>query len=134
MPTTAVLRRVRLPLVGIISAGFPTDNDLWTGESCYVRLPRGARARDFFVVRARGESLIEVGIHDGDYVVCKRSNEARAGQLAAVLTPDGVTLKHVFYERQTVSLVPGNKAFRTLRYHAADLLVQGIVVSVERDP
>ena len=134
MPIRAVFRRVRLPLVGMIAAGPPFESDPWAEESCYVRLPRGARARDYFVVRAHGESLIEVGIHHGDYVVCKRGHEARAGELAAVLTPDGVTLKHVFYERSIVKLVPGNRAYKTLRYHAGDLLVQGVVVSVERNP
>ena len=134
MPIRALLRRVRLPLVGMIAAGSPIDHQPWAEETCFVTLPRGARARDYFVVRARGHSLTEVGIEDGDYVVCKRGHEAHAGQLAAVLTPDGVTLKHVYQKQDIVTLVAGNRAFHPLRYRAADLLVQGLVVSVERNP
>jgi SOS-response transcriptional repressor LexA len=130
---TDVLRRVCLPFVGIVSAGYPLNNDQ-LNDWCTVRLPRDARERDYFVVRVDGESLTGVNIEHGDYVVCRRTREARNGQLAAVLTPDGVTLKHIYFEpRGWVVLAPANPNFRALRFRADDVTVQGVVISIERD-
>ena len=133
---SAVLRRVsivRLPLVGIIAAGKPLDNQQLE-DWCSVRLPAGLRAEDHFVVRVSGDSLIGVNIQDGDYAVCRRSQQARHGQLCALLTPDGVTLKHLFIERNGwVALVSANPKFKPQLWRGEDIRVQGIVICIERD-
>jgi SOS-response transcriptional repressor LexA len=130
-----VLRRLktfRLPLVGIIAAGSPLENQQQF-ETINVRLPHDIDPRQYFVVRVSGDSLTGVGIRHGDYAVCRRAQEARNGQLCAVLTPDGVTLKHVIFQRRCVELVSANPRYEPMAYRHDDVSIQGIVVSIERD-
>jgi repressor LexA len=97
------------------------------------RLLFGERLQDHYVLRVAGESMIEEGIHDGDWVVVERRERARPGEMVvALLGGDEVTLKRFYPEGDEVRLQPANPAMAPLRVAAADVRVQGIVVGLMR--
>ncbi len=128
-------RHTRLPLVGVISAGVPIeaveDREHLDLEEIFA--PR-ASAPNQFVLRVRGDSMIDEQICDGDYVVCEQRNTARNGQTVVALTAEGeATLKKFYREKGgKIRLQPANIAYEPHVFDAADVQVQGCVVGVIR--
>jgi repressor LexA len=129
-------RQSRLPLVGTIAAGLPIeaveDRQFLDLESMFTRGRTSASgASDKFVLKVRGDSMIEEHIRDGDYVVVQRQNTARNGQTVVALLPNGeATLKKFYRERGKIRLQPANPAFEPLIVD--DVQLQGVVVGVLR--
>ena len=104
----------RLPLVGQIAAGAPLLAD--ENVEDYLAVPEPlARGRDEFLLRVRGDSMVNAGILDGDFVVIRRQQEARNGEIVAVLvgddeSADEATVKRFFREDGRVRLQPENDA------------------------
>ena len=122
----------RVPLYGQISAGLPL-NGLELIGSYHTRLPRRPRAR-FAAVRINGDSLIEAQIFDGQIAVIELTPELQFnGQLAAVLTPEGLTLKHCWFEGHLVRLLACNRRYRPQLWPVEEVTVQGFVVRIEKD-
>jgi len=90
------------------------------------------RADEHFVLRVAGDSMIDEGIHDGDWVVVERRDSARPGEMVVALVGDEVTLKRFFPEGSQIRLQPANPAMAPLRFPAGDVRVQGIVVGLMR--
>jgi repressor LexA len=119
---------VGLKLVGRIAAGQPIeaieqDEELgfteWEGSD------------DKFALRVSGNSMIEEHIADGDFVVIKKQEQARDGQIVAVRDDDGeATLKRIFRERNRVRLEPANKAMKPIYRDNVDIL--GVLIGVVR--
>jgi repressor LexA len=121
-----------LPFLGRIAAGRPIEA-VPVGESLTVpRLLYGARTQDHYVLRVAGDSMIGEGIHDGDWVVVERRDRAQLGEMVVALVGDEVTLKRFYPEGEFVRLQPSNPAMAPLRYPAAEVRVQGIVVGLMR--
>ncbi len=127
-------RSTKLPLVGSIAAGYPIEavedrqtldlEDLFAAPS---------KSGDTFVLKVRGESMIEEQIRDGDYVICQRVKTARNGQTVVALLADGeATLKKFYREKGKVRLQPANPAFEPIFVDPADCQIQGIVIGVVR--
>lgn len=131
MQYKAVLRRVRLPLAGEIAAGRPKES--WSsGKWQMVRAPKGVRRSELFVLRVCGDSLIEAGIKDGSLAVCRRAQPQRNGELCAVLTPEGMTLKRLHWQCDgSVLLVAANRRYPPVSYQVGEISVQGVVVAIE---
>jgi len=125
--------RGEVPFLGVIAAGRPIEA-VATNET--VTIPEhllASRVGDHFVLKVRGDSMIEEGIHDGDLVVVLRREEARPGEMVvALVRDDEVTLKHFFPEGKIVRLQPANHRMEPLRVPAGDVRVQGIVVGLMR--
>ncbi|MBQ7474695.1 MAG: repressor LexA [Clostridia bacterium] len=123
---------VRVPVLGAVSCGVPKFAEENIEE--YVRLPASLFGDgDFFILRASGDSMIGAGIDDGDLVLVKRQDRARAGQIVVALTGDEATLKR-FYpepERRRVRLHPENPELEDI--YVDDCLVQGVAVKVIKD-
>ena len=122
-------RPTRLPLRGRIAAGLPLeaveDSEDLDLEQLF------ANDGDTFVLEVAGDSMIDEHIRDGDYVICRRSRDARNGQTVVALLPDGeATLKKFYREKGRVRLQPANPAFEPI--YADQVDVQGIVVGVVR--
>lgn len=127
-------RQTRLPLVGTIAAGAPIeaveDRQFLDLEELFTR-GKSASGGDTFVLKVRGDSMIEEHIRDGDYVVVQRQNTARNGQTVVALLPNGeATLKKFYRERGKIRLQPANPAFEPLIVD--DVQLQGVVVGVLR--
>ncbi len=122
-------RPTRLPLAGAIAAGRPIeaveDQAVVDLEELFVS-PYGN-----FVLRVRGDSMIEDNICDGDYVVCEHRNTARDGEIVVALLEDGeATLKRIYRESNGVRLQPANPAYEPI--FVQNVVVQGVVVGVLR--
>lgn len=122
-------QRVELPLVGIIAAGEPIEA-IEDRETIGVPadLVRDANA---FVLKVRGESMIDEGILDGDYVVVERNYYPKNGDVVvALLDNTYATLKRYFREKTRIRLQPANKKLKPL--YAKNPAIQGIVRGVYR--
>jgi len=124
----------RLPLVGEIAAGGP----LLAEENVedYVAVPEPlARGGEEFLLRVKGDSMIEAGILDGDIVVVRRQDTAQNGDIVVALagqdeSADEATVKRFFREDGQVRLQPENAALEPI--YAAHVQVLGRVIGVFR--
>ena len=121
----------RLPLLGQIAAGGP----LLADENVEDELAVPENLRGDFLLRVKGESMIEAGILDGDIVVVKRAQDARNGQIVVALAGDDesseeATVKTFYKERGRIRLQPENSALEAI--FAEHVQILGHVVGVFR--
>lgn len=125
-PTSAPV--MGLKLVGRIAAGQPIEAIEQDEELGFAEWEG---ADDKFALRVSGNSMIEEHIADGDFVVIKRTEQARDGQIVAVRDDEGeATLKKFFRERNRVRLEPANKTMKPIFRDNVEIL--GILVGVVR--
>ena len=122
----------RLPLVGQIAAGGP----LLAEEHIEEYLPMPASAKGDFLLRVKGESMIEAGILDGDLVIVQRAQDARNGEIVVALAGDDeaadeATVKTFYRENGRVRLQPENSALEPI--YARHVQILGRVVGVFRE-
>ena len=123
----AVAACFSLPLLGRIAAGQPIEAIPGEDE---IDLSEFFVNRNRFVLRVAGDSMIEDGILDGDMVVVEKRDTADNGEIVVALI-DGVeaTLKRLQKNRDgTVTLRPANSQMPPMRYSAARVRIQGVVV------
>lgn len=132
MPQTG-RREIELPFFGTIAAGKPIEA-LPGHESLAVPSHLVGRRRDgdHYVLRVTGESMIDEGIFDGDYVVVQLREEAEAGEMVVALIGDEATLKHFHPEGAKVRLQPANPHMEPIFVPADQVKIQGIVVGLMR--
>jgi repressor LexA len=121
----------RLPLVGQIAAGGP----LLAEQNVEEHLAVPETLRGDFLLRVKGESMIDAGILDGDIVVVQRTQDARNGEIVVALagddeSADEATVKRFFREDGRVRLQPENAALAPI--YAAHVRILGRVVGVFR--
>jgi repressor LexA len=123
-------RPTRLPLAGTIAAGQPIeaieDREVLDLEDVFVT------PNETFVLRVRGDSMIEDNICDGDYVVIEKRATARDGEIVVALIEDEeATLKRLYREKSGgYRLQPANSAYEPI--FVTNLRIQGVVVGVVR--
>jgi repressor LexA len=124
-----IVRPDSLPLVGSVAAGAPVLAEENVEE--YVSVPRLAGGGDGqYVLRIKGESMKEVGILDGDYVVVRSQDTARDGDIVVALLGDEATVKRYFREPDHVRLQPENDSMEPIR--STEVTVLGRVVGLLR--
>jgi len=129
------VRNTRLPLVGSIAAGMPIEaiEDSETLDLEELFAPPGAsRTGDVFVLRVKGDSMIDEQIRDGDFVICQRTDTAYNGQTVVALLPDEneATLKLFYRDKGRIRLQPANEAYEPIWVDHCQ--IQGIVIGVVR--
>jgi repressor LexA len=122
-----------LPLVGEIAAGGPLLAEENVEE--YVDLPERLCGPADFILRVKGDSMIEAGILDGDLVVVRRQDTATNGEIVVALagedeTADEATVKRYFRENGRIRLQPENAALEPI--YARHVQILGKVVGVFR--
>lgn len=124
-------RAVELPLLGFVAAGAPIEA-IATAES--ISVPEDlVGKRDTYVLRVRGESMIDEQIRDGDFVIVEDRKTAENGEMViALLGSSDVTLKKFYRENGHVRLQPANPSMKPLIVPADEIQVQGVVVGVMR--
>ena len=126
---------VDVPILGRVAAG--SLHEAIEQPSDHVRIDRllvGSQ-RDVFGLRVRGESMIDAGIYDGDYVFVRRQLEAPKGQIVIALVGDEATCKYYFPEREHIRLEPANPKFSPILIPKSDwrdTQLLGVVVGVYR--
>jgi repressor LexA len=124
-------RAVELPLLGYVAAGTPIEA-VATSETIAVPEDLTGR-RDTYVLRVRGDSMIDEQIRDGDLVIVEDRKMAENGEMViALLGGTDATLKKFYRENSRVRLQPANPAMQPIVVDADQVQVQGVVVGVMR--
>jgi len=122
---------VQLPLVGVVRAGEPIEAAL-NNETIAVPSDLVRKGRHY-VVRVKGDSMIDEHIRSGDYVVVKEQPSAENGDVViALVNGSEVTIKKYFRENGNIRLQPANKDFSPMVLPFDRVMVQGIVVGIMR--
>lgn len=121
-----------IPLVGEVAAGV----NVLAQENVedLVPLPMDFTGDgELFMLKVRGESMIEAGILDGDFVVCRQQNVARNGDVVVVGIPgDEATVKTFKRDGNKVVLVPSNSSMKPMVFDPSEVSIFGKVVTVMR--
>jgi repressor LexA len=133
LPSDVYPRAVDLPLLGSVAAGMPIEA-MTTGESIGVPEDFVRRNGDHYVLRVRGNSMIDEQIRDGDFVVVNERQRADNGEMViALLNGSSATVKKFYRERDgRIRLQPANDTMSPIYVHENDISIQGIVVGVLR--
>ena len=84
-----------------------------------------------YVLQVKGESMIEEGILDGDFVVIQHQNDAKNGDIVVALLPNGLaTLKRIYFEKDRIKLAPANSKMAPI--FTTHVKIQGKCVGVIR--
>ncbi|MCU0916769.1 MAG: transcriptional repressor LexA [Planctomycetes bacterium] len=106
-----------LPILGRVAAGTPSLAEQKIEGYLNVEKTFGSWRDGNFALRIRGDSMVDEGILDGDYVVIKAGPAVEDGQIAVVLLDDDATVKRVFFQGNRIALKPANRRARyTTRY------------------
>jgi len=120
---------VQVPVVGRVTAGVPilaTEN-----IEDYIALPQSMiGSGDHFILSVRGESMINAGILDGDYVIVKKQNTAYNGDIVIAMIDDEATVKRYYKENGVFRLQPENPTMEPII--VPELTILGKVVSLYR--
>jgi len=121
-----------IPLVGEVAAG--TGVLAQENVEEIIALPEDfTGAGSLFMLRVRGDSMIDAGIFDGDYVVVRQQPDADNGDVVVAGIPDGeATVKTFTRHRNKIVLTPANVALAPMEFAADDVTVFGKVVTVLR--
>jgi repressor LexA len=118
---------IALPLLGVVAAGRPIES-VETAETIEVPRALVRRRGESFVLRVRGDSMIDEQIRDGDFVVVERREEARDGEtVVALVGGSEATLKKFYRRGASVRLQPANSALAPIDVPAADVRIRGVV-------
>lgn len=120
-----------IPLAGTIAAGRPIDA---VQSDEYLEVDSQYRDKGCYALKIKGDSMIEDGIYDGDYVIVKPEPSPRNGEIVVATLDDGTaTLKRLFKEGTRYRLQPANSTMEPIYVDSRDgLSVQGVVVALFR--
>ena len=125
------LEGIELPILGYIAAGSPIETYTDPNASLQVAPFLLSGNRRSYVLQVKGNSMINDGILDGDYVVVEETNQARNGEIVVAMLESGVvTLKRFYKEPTRIRLEPANTEMSPI--YATDVQIQGKVVGVIR--
>lgn len=126
---------VDVPILGRVAAGLPLEAIQEPVDRVRIdRMLIGTRA-EVFGLRVAGDSMIEAGIHDGDYVFVKKQLEAPRGAIVVCLVGDEATCKYYFPEKHHIRLEPANSQMAPIlipKTDWRDTQILGVVVGVYR--
>jgi repressor LexA len=121
-----------LPFYGRIAAGRPIEALAGSERVAVPGHLLSGRPGDHYVLRVVGDSMIEEGIHDGDFVIVLRRDAAEPGEMVVALVGDDATLKRFFPEGKMVRLQPAHPTMEPIMVPATNVRVQGVVVGLMR--
>lgn len=122
-------KMINVPLVGNVAAGEPilAEQNIEDTLTLPVDIVGDAAS---FMLNVRGDSMVEVGINDGDYVVVKEQRVANNGDIVVAIVDDGATVKRFFKESDHIRLQPENSSMDPIIVQ--DCSIAGKVVAVFR--
>jgi repressor LexA len=118
-----------VPMLGRVAAGLPVEavenRDALSLQSCF------GTGDDLFALRVSGDSMIEEDIQPGDYVICRRAEQAQNGQIVVALIDEGeATLKRFYKEPGRARLQPANSHYEPI--YSDDCRIEAVVVGLLR--
>lgn len=120
-----------LRYVGVIAAGRPIEA---IEQHEYIAVPQQIKSDNpCYVLRVKGDSMIEQGIFDGDWVIIEQRCHARNGEIVvALIDKSEATLKFIEQYPHETLLVPANSSMQAMRYHPSQVEIQGVLVGQMR--
>ena len=131
VPTRVGTRAIELPLLGFVAAGHPIEA---VAGSETIAVPETlAGKKDSYVLRVKGDSMIDEQIRDGDFVIVEDRKAADNGEMVIALVGGAdVTLKKFYRESGRIRLQPANPTMLPIMLDPDQVQVQGVVVGVMR--
>jgi repressor LexA len=129
---------IEVPILGRVAAGMPIEAIEHRGDTVRIDrmlLGRNARGGDVFGPKIQGDSMIEAGIHDGDYVFVRKQAEAPRGAIVIAMVGEEATCKYFHPESTHVRLEPANASMAPILVPKSDwreTQILGVVVGVFR--
>lgn len=118
-----------VPIVGSVTAGAPILAEQNIQE--YFPLPKDfSRTEEVFMLKVRGDSMINAGIFDGDMVIVNKGSAAKNGDIVVALLGDEATVKRFYKETTQVRLQPENEKYEPIR--SCDVQILGKVIGLIR--
>ena len=122
---------IDIPLVGKVTAGEPilaeeNIEDYFPVPADYLK----TTSKDFFMLKVKGDSMINAGIHDGDLVIAQKQNNANNGEIVIGLIEDEATVKSYYKEKDHIRLQPENDNYEPIL--SKNVHVLGKVVGLYR--
>ena len=123
----------RIPLVGQIVCGSPDEQEEYV--SGYLAVPEEWVYGECFLLKAYGDSMIDIGIEKGDMILVKKTDIAEDGDVVVALTEEGNTLKRLFWEDGRPKLHAENKKYKPKDrdIYPETLTIQGVALKVIKD-
>jgi repressor LexA len=126
---------VEIPVVGRVAAGLPLLAVENVQDTVHVDKFFIGQTREVFALRVKGESMIEAGIFDGDYIFVRKQLQANRGDIVVAMIGDEATVKYYYPEGETIRFQPANAAMQPIlvkkrEWKSVNLV--GIVVGVYR--
>ena len=124
-----------IPLLGRISAGAPLFSEEHVEREIYIDpslISKRTAGCKLFALQVQGESMKDLGILDGDLVIAKQSHDVAIGDVVIALVDGETTVKSLFLSEGQWELRPANKKYKSLFLPLENLLIQGIVVALQR--
>ena len=133
LPSQVYPKAIELPVLGTVAAGVPIEVAT-QGESICVPDSFVRKSGNHYVLRVRGQSMIDAQINDGDMVVVNERQSADNGEMViAMMHGTSATVKKFYRERDgRIRLQPANETMEPLYVHENDISIQGVVVGVLR--
>lgn len=120
---------IRLPVVGRVAAGQPILAEQNVED--YMSLPTSVVGdASSFVLRVRGDSMVNAGIFNGDYIVVRQEHDARDGEIVVALIDDSATVKTFYREKDRIRLQPENDTMAPI--YAKNPVILGRVTALIR--
>jgi len=127
---------LEIPIIGRVAAGQPIEAiEHHAEETIKIDRMLVGGTRDVFGLRIQGESMIEAGIHNGDYVFVRKQLEAPRGSVVVALVGDEATCKYYYPEKDHIRLEPANSRMAAILVPKNDwrpTSILGVVVGVYR--
>ncbi len=117
-----------LPLVGRVAAGSPilAEQNIET----YLSVPSELVGYGtHFLLEVKGDSMIEAGILDGDYLIVRQQNQASNGEIVVAMMEDEATVKRIYFHSDHIELRPENSSMQPFRVNDAQIIgkVAGLI-------
>ena len=127
---------VEIPILGRVAAGQLTEAIQSSEDTVRIdRMLLGGVTMDVFGLRVRGESMVNAGIRDGDYVFVRKQLDARRGEIIVALVGEEATCKYYYPEQDRIRLVPANDRMTDIVINRDDwrsTQILGVVVGLYR--
>jgi repressor LexA len=126
---------VEIPLVGRVAAGAPLLAVENVQDTVHIDRFFIGQSREVFALRVKGDSMIEDGIHDGDYIFVRKQLQANRGDTVVAMIGDEATVKRYYPEGDTIRFQPANASMQPIlvkkrEFKSVNLI--GVVVGVYR--
>ena len=108
--TNSANDRVEIPIIGRVSAGSPILAEEYIEGTLTVDKSMVRQTEGVFALRIKGNSMVDAGIKDGDFVIIQQQPQVNQGEIAVVLIDNEATVKRVYINKDIIKLQPENES------------------------